>query len=59
MVNIALLLLAAFFFFYTFAFLATVASHKDEASTTGWMVALLSWFLFALIVGYLIFQVKL
>ena len=56
MVNIALLLLASFFSFYTFAFLATVASHKDEASTTGWMVALLSWFLFALIVGYLIFK---
>jgi len=58
MLNIALLLLASFFFLYYFAFL-TVTPDRDYKNTPGWNVALSSYFLFLLIVGYLIFQVKL
>ena len=57
MLNIALILLASFFFLYTFAFL-TVTPDRDYKNTPGWNVAMFSWFLFMLIVGYFVFQVK-
>ena len=50
---IALLFVATLFFLYTFAFLKVTPDH-DYKNTTEWNVALLSWFLFLLIVGYLI-----
>ena len=55
MVNIALILLATLFFLYTIAFL-TVTPDRDYKNTSGWNVSLLSWSLFTLIVGYLIFR---